>query len=100
MADSHEELRADSDPINAVVVLSDGRNEDPRNDDLPGLLDDLRATNGGQTTAPVRVFPIAHGEDADLDVLQEIAETTNAAASDASDPRSITEVFTAVVSNF
>jgi Ca-activated chloride channel family protein len=102
VADSYAELREDFDPtrINAVVVLSDGRNEDPRNDDLAGLLDDLRATNEGQTTSPVRVFPIAYGGDADLGVLQQVAEATNAAAYDAGDPRSIIQVFTAVVSNF
>ena len=102
VGDSYADLLEDYAPdrINALLVLSDGRNEDPRNGDLEGLLDDLRATNEGQTTAPVRVFPIAYGEDADLSILEEIAETTNAAAYDASDPRSITEVFTAVVSNF
>ena len=102
VADSYDDLREDFDPtrINAVVVLSDGRNEDPRNSDLDGLLSDLRATNEGQTTSPVRVFPIAYGADADLAILRQIAEATNAAAYDASDPRTITQVFTAVVSNF
>jgi Ca-activated chloride channel family protein len=88
------------DRINALVLLTDGRNEDPRNDDEDGLLSVLRASNEGQAARPVRVFPIAYGGDADLDTLRRIAEATNAAAYDASDPRSITKVFTAVVSNF
>ncbi len=99
---SYSDLLADLDParINALVVLSDGRNEDPANDDLDGTLNDLRAANEGQQATPVRVFPIAYGGDADLGVLSQIAEVTNAAAYDASDPRTISKVFTAVVSNF
>ncbi len=99
---SYRELRDSFDPqrINAVVLLTDGRNEDPRNRDLDGLLSDLRAGSEGQSSTPVRVFPIAYGEDADLSVLRRIAEATNAAAYDASDPTTIDKVFTAVVSNF
>ena len=86
--------------INAVVVLSDGRNEDPRNNDLDRLLANLRAGSEGQSSRPVRVFPIAYGKDADLGVLRRIAEATNAAAYDASNPTTINDVLTAVVSNF
>ena len=46
------------------------------------------------------MFPIAYGGDADLGILRQIAEASNGAVYDASDPRSITKVFTAVVSNF
>jgi Ca-activated chloride channel family protein len=48
----------------------------------------------------VRLFPIAYGSDADLTTLRQLAEATNAAVYDASDPKSISKVFTAVVSNF
>jgi Ca-activated chloride channel family protein len=88
------------DRINAIVLLSDGRNEDPRNDDLRSLLDRLSASNEGQSSRPVRLFPIAYGSDADLTTLRQLAEATNAAVYDASDPKSISKVFTAVVSNF
>jgi Ca-activated chloride channel family protein len=88
------------DRINAVVLLSDGQNEDPRNDDLAGLLTEIGAANEGQTTRPVRLFPIAYGDGADINTLRQLAQATNAAAYDASDPASITKVFTAVVSNF
>ena len=100
--DSYQLMISGYDPtkINAIVLLTDGRNEDPRNNDLEGLLTTLRATNEGQTTTPVRIFPIAYGADADLGVLKRIAEATNAAAYDASDPATINRVFTAVVSNF
>ena len=99
---SYDEMQKNFDPdrINAVVLLTDGRNEDPRNDDLEGLLEKLRSTNEGQSTRPVRIFPIAYGGDADLGVLRRIAEATNATAYDASDPTSIAKVFTAVISNF
>jgi Ca-activated chloride channel family protein len=90
--------------INAVVLLTDGRNDDGATDDdedqLETLLNRLRAGSEGQATRPVRVFTIGYGEDADLPTLRRIAEATNAAAYDASDPASIAKVFTAVVSNF
>lgn len=100
--DSYETMRADfaAERINAIVLLTDGRNEDPRNPDLDGLLSTLRSSNEGQATRPVRIFPIAYGEDADLGVLRRIAEATNASAYDASDPTTISKVFTAVISNF
>ena len=62
-------MRAELDPdrINGVVVLSDGRNEDPRNNDLDGLLREL------DSELNVRVFPIAYGADADLRTLTQIA---------------------------
>jgi Ca-activated chloride channel family protein len=99
---SFDDLRETYDPakINAVVVLSDGRNEDPRNRDLEKLLTDLRSSSEGQSSRPVRVFPIAYGEDAELAPLKRIAEATNAAAYDASNPSTIIQVFTAVISNF
>ncbi|HEX2028902.1 MAG TPA: VWA domain-containing protein, partial [Nitriliruptorales bacterium] len=101
-ADSYRDMQEGFDParINAVVLLTDGMNDDPRNDDLEGLLETLRANTEGGSTTPVRVFTIAYGDDADLGTLRRIAEATNAAVYDASDPRSIQKVFTAVLSNF
>jgi Ca-activated chloride channel family protein len=102
VGDSYEQLLGDYAPdrINALLVLSDGRNEDPRNSDLGSLLEDLRATSEGQSSRPVRIFPIAFSGDADLQTLSDIAEATDAAAYDATDPTTIDRVFTAVVSNF
>ena len=90
----------DPERINAVVLLSDGQNEDPRNEDLQGLLTKLASANEGQSSRPVRLFPIAYGDGADISTLKQLAEATNAAAYDASDPESIAKVFTAVISNF
>ena len=90
--------------INAVVLLTDGRNEDENPDDdadqLDGLLDELRAGNEGQQTRPVRIFPIAYGADADLSTLRRLADATTGAAYDSSNPTAINDVFAAVVSNF
>ena len=100
--DSYTAVREgyDAARINAVVLLTDGRNEDPKNSDVDRLLTTLRSGSEGQSSRPVRVFPIAYGEDADLAVLRRIAEATNAAAYDASNPSTISDVLTAVVSNF
>jgi Ca-activated chloride channel family protein len=86
--------RADS--INAVVLLTDGVNED-NGISLQALLDQLHTEQGDQS---VRLFTIAYGDDADQGTLRQIAETTNGAAYNSSDPTSINQVFTAVISNF
>lgn len=99
---SFEEIKANHDAarINAVLLLTDGKNEDPRNNDLEGTLKALRAGSEGQSLAPVRLFTIAYGRDADKAILKRLAEATNAAAYDATDPTTIDKVLTAVVSNF
>ncbi len=99
---AHDEMLQtfDSERINAVILLTDGRNEDERNTDLQALLRTLRSRNEGQVERPVRIFPIAYGADADLATLKRIAEATNAAVYNASDPLTINKVFLAVVSNF
>lgn len=94
----------DPSRINAVVLLTDGKNDDGEISDDQRQLDTtlalLRDRSQGELGRPVRVFTIGYGADADLSVLRQIAEATNAAAYNASDPKSINKVFTAVVSNF
>jgi Ca-activated chloride channel homolog len=99
--DSFSQLveRFDPERINAVVLLTDGVNDDPRNSDRAAMLATLEAAQG-ENAAQVRVFPIRYGEDAAGADLELIAEATNARAYDSSDPRSIDQVFTAVISNF
>jgi len=87
----------DRSRINAVVVLTDGKNEYPPDNNLDRLLSDIGSED---TEASVRVFPIAYGTAADLDILKRIAASSRAAAYDASDPASIVNVLTAVLSNF
>jgi Ca-activated chloride channel family protein len=94
----------DAERINAVIVLTDGRNDlGGSNDQVAGfdeLIESLSAESSGEFAKPVRVFPIAYGTNADLATLEAIAAATTASAYDASDPQSITKVFEAVVSNF
>ena len=94
-----EAVRADAgdDTINAVVVMTDGKNEYPEDNDLDGLIRQLddQAPEGG-----IRVFTIAYGEDADLDTVKRISDASRAAAYDATDPQTIDSVFTNVLSNF
>jgi Ca-activated chloride channel homolog len=75
----------DPDKINAVVLLTDGKNDDGKASDdrqqLDGLLSELRVgSEGGANIRPVRMFPIAYGKDADKNILRQIAEASNAAA--------------------
>ncbi len=91
-------MRGSIDPsrINAVLLLTDGQNDDGDRD-LDGLLRDLRSEDERRI---VRVFTIGYGEDADRDTLKKIADTSRAAFYDASNPATINKVFTDVVSNF
>ena len=81
------------------MLLTDGKNEDNYTD-LNATLASLRAGSEGQSSSPVRLFTIAYGKDADEAVLKRMAEATNAGAYDATDPRTVSKVFTAVISNF
>jgi Ca-activated chloride channel family protein len=94
----------DPDRINAVVLLTDGHNDDgDDNDDedqFLNLINELRAGTEGENATPIRIFPIGYGGDADLDALRSVAEATSANVYDASDPASITKVLIAVISNF
>jgi Ca-activated chloride channel family protein len=89
--------QAAPDRINAVVVLTDGKNEYPRDANLDSLVAALDASN---LENPVRVFTIAYGEKADLDTLRKISNASRAAAYDARDPASIDKVLINVLSNF
>ncbi len=90
-----EAMRSGFDPdrINGIVLLTDGVNDD-ENDDLDGLLREL------DSEIPVRVFAIAYGADADLATLTKIANASQGAVYDASDPTTISKVFVSVISNF
>ena len=94
----------DPSRINAVVLLTDGKNDDENPDDdqrqLQDLLNALRAGNEGQTSHPVRVFPIAYGADADATTLQAIADASSSALYKATNPTTISQVLNSVISNF
>ena len=106
VGDAYRFMLGSYDPtrINAVVVLTDGINDDgtPKDDDdqLSSLLRELQASSEGSDSKPVRVFTIAYGKDADKTALKRIADAASAATYDASDPKSIDRVFTNVISTF
>ncbi|WP_416985410.1 substrate-binding domain-containing protein [Streptomyces sp. T028] len=87
----------DTSRINAVVVLTDGRNEYPADNDLDALLSDIDAT---QLERSVRVFTVAFSGQADFDTLSEISAATKATSYDARDPAVIDKVMVSVISNF
>ncbi|MEV0132566.1 extracellular solute-binding protein [Dactylosporangium sp. NPDC050688] len=96
-ADVYMRGRLDADRINAVVLLTDGRNEYPADNDRAKLLRDL---DGSRLENSIRIFGIAFGEEADLDTLEQIAKVSRAAAYDARDPASVDKIFSSVLSNF
>jgi Ca-activated chloride channel family protein len=92
----HMTQRLDSGRINAVLFLTDGKNE-AADRDLDRVLRELQAEDEERR---VRVFTIAYGADADQKTLKQIAEASRGAFYDATNPATIEKVFTDVVSNF
>jgi Ca-activated chloride channel family protein len=82
------EASAHGERITAVVVLSDGEDTDSKMS-LQALLDRIRFDGESRN---IRVFTIAYGKDAKKDVLQQIAEATQARAFDGK-PENIRTVF-------
>ncbi|MFD0591380.1 VWA domain-containing protein [Catellatospora coxensis] len=82
--------------INAVVVLTDGENEYPQDNDLAKLLRDIEL----DPDRPVKVFCIAFDKASDLVSLQKIAAATGGKAFDARDPAKIDEAFVKLLSSF
>jgi Ca-activated chloride channel family protein len=63
----------DTERINAIVVMTDGR-ENYSTISLRRLTDQMRG--GNQSGVPIIVFAIAYGEDADYGTLRDLAEAT------------------------
>jgi Ca-activated chloride channel family protein len=77
------------DRINAVVVLSDGRNDTEQTETRPQLLSRLAQVH---MRAPILVFTCAYGHNADINTLNMIAESTGAHFYDATDPSTVNKV--------
>jgi Ca-activated chloride channel family protein len=94
----------DPGKINAVVFLTDGVNDDgdtlDDDEQFESLVASLQSGSEGATSRPVRVFTISYGEGADTVTLKAISQATSAAHYDASNPATIQQVFTNVISNF
>jgi Ca-activated chloride channel family protein len=104
-----EQFAPDPNAINAIILLTDGKNEHDGGlalgDERGGLLGKLRPTSD---RLPVRVFTIAYGTEADEQgdngkpgtVLEQISAATAATRYAATDPETIHNVLAAVFSNF
>ena len=102
IAKAVERLSEGFDPvrINAVLILTDGKNDDPDGIDLSTLSRQLRAQPKDKV---VRVFTLGYGSGADrgtLETLEQIAIASHGGAYEATDPRVIDRVFQLIVSNF
>ncbi|MGC4805866.1 extracellular solute-binding protein [Micromonospora sp. DT233] len=95
---AHRHLRDNYDPdrINAVVVLTDGKNEYPKDNDLARLLKDIAL----DPQRPVKVFCVAFDQQSDLPALEQIATASAGKAFNAKDPTTIDEAFVKLVSSF
>jgi Ca-activated chloride channel homolog len=89
--------RYETTRINAVVVLTDGGNDDPANNDLNGLKRTLRAQPNDSF---VRVFTVGFGSKADFTTLEDIALQARGGAYSDRDKRAMAKILVAVVSNF
>ena len=103
---SYDQMLQGYDPalINAVVLLTDGVNDDGNSSDdaqqFQQLLSSVKDSSDGENSRPVRIFTVAYGEGADPTQLRQIAEASNASAYQATDATTINRVFTSVISNF
>ncbi|MGW0241571.1 extracellular solute-binding protein [Micromonospora chalcea] len=95
---AHRELldRYDPQRINAIVVLTDGKNEYRQDNDLAGLLAEVAL----DPRRPVKVFCIAFDRESDFATLDRIAKASSGKAFDATDPAKIDEAFVKLVSSF
>jgi Ca-activated chloride channel family protein len=88
----------DPDRINAIVLLSDGKNEtlEPTIDaqQMIANLDELHHHT------PVLIFTLAYGADADVATLQSISSATGAHYYDATDPTKVGDVLGDLVTSF
>ncbi len=80
---------------NAVVLMTDGQNEDPGSIGLPALLDRLRALR--DPDRPERLVGIAISGDADLAALKQMSHVTGGEAYLAAQPQDVLEVFARAV---
>jgi Ca-activated chloride channel family protein len=78
IASAHQHLQSTADPdtITAIVVLTDGQDEDSKMK-LPELLGQIKVDNKNSV---MRIYTIAYGAEADKKVLEQIANITKAKA--------------------
>lgn len=82
--------------INTVIVMTDGRNEDPNSISRDQLLAELAKLQDPQR--PIRIVGIGIGPDIDVGELQAIAGATGGQAFTTPDPKKIGDIFYAALS--
>jgi Ca-activated chloride channel family protein len=88
--------RFDRKRINAVMLLTTGRDGDPRDTELQVLLRELRSQNEERF---VRVFPMTYGSTS-TDAMTLVAKASRGAGYTATDSKTIGRVITNILSNF
>ncbi|MGL5817010.1 MAG: substrate-binding and VWA domain-containing protein [Phycicoccus sp.] len=83
--------------INAVVLLTDGKNETTGGLSLEALLAEVQRT---YPTKPVHIITIGYGPDADTETLAKIAQASEGAAYKAATTADIAKVYSQALSNF
>jgi Ca-activated chloride channel family protein len=88
--------RYQDDRINAVVVLTDGKNDAQGGLSLSQLTERIKSTSGGRQ---IRIITIAYGPEADAATLTTIARATKGASYLAPTPADIPKIYSAALSN-
>jgi Ca-activated chloride channel family protein len=83
------------DAVNTIVVITDGKNEDPGSITLDQLLRRLRALH--DPAKAVHIVTLAYGTGADQAALAQVAKVTDGLQFASPDPRSIGKVFVTAV---
>lgn len=92
--------QAEEGRINAIIVLSDGDDESSKIS-LDSLLVKINSSaQEGGSNAPVRIFTIAYGAEANTEELKRISAASGGQMFDATDPKRIEKVFQQVINNF
>ena len=76
---------------NVIILITDGRNDDPSSISLDALLAALTAEQ--DPDRPVRLITLGYGADADTEALAKISEATGGAAFSSPNPADIGTVF-------
>jgi Ca-activated chloride channel family protein len=84
-----------ADAMNTVVVITDGKNEDPGSITLDQLLGQLRSLQ--DPAKPVHIVTLAYGTGADPAALARVAKVTDGLQFSSPDPREIGKVFVTAI---
>lgn len=84
-----------ADYVNTMVVITDGKNEDPGSITLPALLSELKRRYDPRR--PVHIVTLAYGTGADPAALAQVAKATDGLQFASPDPRTIGRVFVTAV---